>query len=203
MKKNKFTGIILAGGFSSRFGSNKALVKIGSDKLIEHILFRLEPLFEEIIIVTNDPLDYVDLGKTIVTDIVPHQGPLGGIYTGLLFSRFDYSFVMACDMPFVNPDFIEFLIERAPGNDVVVPSFNDKFEPLHAVYNKRCLKHMKKLLDEKKRQVMMIFKRVKTLKVGEETIRKFDPEMRCFFNINTVNDWEEALKEYKQEKNSD
>ncbi len=196
MKKNKVTGIILAGGFSSRFGTNKALAKIGSRKLIEHIIFRIEPLFKELIIVTNDPLDYVDLGKTIVTDIVPHQGPLGGIYTGLFFSRYEYAFVVACDMPFINPQFVQFLIDNAPGNDVVVPTFDGKFEPLHAVYGKRCLGHMKRLLEQNRRQVMAVFKHVKTLKVSEEQIKKFDPEMRCFFNINTLDDWERALEEY-------
>ncbi len=200
MKKNKFTGIVLAGGFSSRFGTNKALAKIGSDKLIEHVVARIERLFEEVIIVTNDPLDYVELGKTIVTDIVPHQGPLGGIYTGLFFSRHEYAFVVACDMPFVNPDFVQFLVDNAHGNDVVVPSFDNKFEPLHAIYGRRCLGHMKSLLERDRRQVMEIFRRVKTLKIGEEEIRKFDPEMKCFFNINTVDDWERALKEFEAGK---
>ncbi len=200
MKKNKFTGIVLAGGFSSRFGTNKALAKIGSDKLIEHVVARIEPLFEEVIIVTNDPLDYVELGKTIVTDIVPHQGPLGGIYTGLFFSRHEYAFVVACDMPFVNSDFVQFLVDNAHGNDVVVPSFDNKFEPLHAIYGRRCLRHMKSLLERDRRQVMEIFRRVKTLKIGEEEIRKFDPEMKCFFNINTVDDWERALKEFEAGK---
>lgn len=200
MKKNKFTGIVLAGGFSSRFGTNKALAKIGSDKLIEHVVARIEPLFEEVIIVTNDPLDYVELGKTIVTDIVPHQGPLGGIYTGLFFSRHEYAFVVACDMPFINPDFVQFLVDNAHGNDVVVPSFDNKFEPLHAIYGRRCLGHMKSLLERDRRQVMEIFRRVKTLKIGEEEIRKFDPEMKCFFNINTVDDWERALKEFEAGK---
>ncbi len=198
MTKHKATGIVLAGGFSSRFGTNKALAKIGSQKLIELILSKIDPLFDEIIIVTNNPLDYVDLGKTIVTDIIPHQGPLGGIYTGLFFSRFDYAFVMACDMPFVNPPFIDYLVSRSPGYDAVVPSFDDKFEPLHAVYNKRCLNLMFKLLQDKKRQVATIFKRVKTLKIDEKTIRQFDPEMKCFFNINTITDWESALKEYSK-----
>ena len=200
MKKNKFTGIVLAGGFSSRFGTNKALAKIGSDKLIEHVVARIERLFEEVIIVTNDPLDYVELGKTIVTDIVPHQGPLGGIYTGLFFSRHEYAFVVACDMPFINPDFVQFLVDNAHGNDVVVPSFDNKFEPLHAIYGRRCLGHMKSLLERDRRQVMEIFRRVKTLKIGEEEIRKFDPEMKCFFNINTVDDWERALKEFEAGK---
>ena len=200
MNKNKVTGIVLAGGFSSRFGSNKALVRIGSKKLIEHVLSRLEPLFDEIIIVTNDPLDYVDLEKTIVTDIIPHQGPLGGIYTGLFFSRHDYALVMACDMPFVNQEFVNYLVEKASGYDVVVPCFEDKFEPLHAVYSKRCLNHMKRLLEQNKRQVVKIFKRVKTLKVGEDIIRRFDPDMKCFFNINTITDWEKALEDYNLEK---
>ncbi len=200
MKKNKFTGIVLAGGFSSRFGTNKALAKIGSDKLIEHVVARIERLFEEVIIVTNDPLDYVGLGKTIVTDIVPHQGPLGGIYTGLFFSRHEYAFVVACDMPFINPDFVQFLVDNAHGNDVVVPSFDNKFEPLHAIYGRRCLGHMKSLLERDRRQVMEIFRRVKTLKIGEEEIRKFDPEMKCFFNINTVDHWERALKEFEAGK---
>lgn len=196
MSRCDVTGIILAGGRSSRFGSNKAFATIGNETLVERVVRQIQDIFPEVIIVTNDPLAYVDLGLTIVTDIIPHQGPLGGIYTGLFFGRFPSVFVTACDMPFINTPLIRYMVSRKESFDVVVPKIDDKFEPLCALYGKRCLKPMQKLLEGGKRQVIEVFKSVKVLTIEKDEVHRFDPGEKCFFNINTVEDWKKALKDF-------
>ena len=105
------TGIILAGGKSSRMGTNKAFLTVGGERLIDRTVRIFKDIFHEVILVTNTPFDYLDQDCTIATDIIKGKGALGGIYTGLFFASHDHSFVSACDMPFLDKSFIKYMIE--------------------------------------------------------------------------------------------
>ncbi|MCX7635430.1 MAG: molybdenum cofactor guanylyltransferase [Syntrophales bacterium] len=100
------TGIILAGGRSTRMGTNKALIRIGGERLIDRTVRVYREVFDDIILVTNEPLLYVDQDVAIVTDVVPGRGPLMGIFTGLLFAAHDAAFVAPCDMPYLTAGII-------------------------------------------------------------------------------------------------
>ena len=92
-KKINITGIILAGGKNSRMGTNKAYLEIDGERLIDKTLSIYRQIFTEIIIVTNDPLSYMEFtDAAVVTDIYKGKGPLGGIYTGLFYSKNHYRF---------------------------------------------------------------------------------------------------------------
>ena len=104
--KVEVTGVILAGGKSSRMGKNKALLELGGKRIIESEINLFKSIFKEVILVTNSPLEYAGFDIKIVTDIFPEKGSLGGIYTGLFYSSYDYSFVASCDMPFLRRDMI-------------------------------------------------------------------------------------------------
>ena len=188
MKKD-MTGIILAGGKNSRMGTNKAFLEIDGSRLIDKTINIYREIFSEIIIVTNDPLSYIEFtDAAIVTDIYKGKGPLGGIYTGLFYSKNDYAFISACDMPFLNKDFIIYLTEQADKFDIVVPQLSEGFQPLHAIYSQNCLSHIKKLLIADKLKITGFYKEVRLLSIPEEKINPFNQDGRLFLNVNTPED---------------
>jgi molybdopterin-guanine dinucleotide biosynthesis protein A len=188
--KNSCTGVILAGGLNSRFsGTNKAFLEIGGKKIIDHIYDLFSSLFENIILVTNDPLQYLEWDLKIVTDIFPDRSSLNGIYSGLFHTTTPYAFFTACDAPFLKRQIIETIVDRIGKDiDVVVPETSEGLEPLCAAYSHQCLKHMEKHLIAKNFQITQLFKNVRIKKLGETVLRDKDPELWSFFNINTPSD---------------
>ena len=194
MKKN-ITGIILAGGNNSRMGVNKAFLEIDGKRLIDNILSIYKRIFSEIIIVTNDPLPYREfLNAVVISDIYKRKGPLGGIYTGLFYSVNDYSFIAACDMPYLNKDFIQYMIEQVGKNDIIVPDLTEGFQALHAIYSRRCLPAIKKMILADKLKIAGLYKEMRLLKITEEKIKPFNKNGKVFININTPDD----LKSYQK-----
>jgi len=182
------TGIILSGGENSRMGVNKAFVVMDGKRLIDRTLEIFRGLFEEVIVVTNSPLDYLDLDVTIVTDIYPGKKALGGVYTGLFYATCSHAFVAACDMPYLNPRFIACMMQQAPAYDIVVPETPEGLEPLHAIYAKSCLPGMKRLINQDKLKITGSYKGMKFLTISDAIRNTFDPDMRMFINVNTPED---------------
>ena len=188
MKKD-ITGIILAGGKNSRMGDNKAFLEIDGISLIEKTINIYRHIFNEIIVVTNDPLAYIEFADAvIVTDIYKNKGPMGGIYTGLFYAKYSYAFVAACDMPFLNKDFIIYLIEQNGKHDVIVPELPEGFQSLHAIYSRKCLSHLKRMIEADKLKISEFYKEIRLLSIKEEKIKTFNKDGRLFFNINTPKD---------------
>ncbi|HWU39116.1 MAG TPA: molybdenum cofactor guanylyltransferase, partial [Candidatus Acidoferrum sp.] len=179
------TGVVLAGGQSTRMGTNKALLEFDGTPLIERLVRTIRPLFREIAIVANDADAYVYLGVPIWSDRVPGKGALGGIYTGVYHSVFPQTFCIACDMPFPNPAVIASLRDLAPGYDVVVPHTADGYQPLHAVYSKTCLASMEGMIRDDRLKIDRLFSVVRLRTVEEEELRPLDPSLLCFVNVNT------------------
>lgn len=187
--KEKLTGIILAGGKNSRMGTNKAFLQLNGTRLIDRILSVYKNIFSDIIIVTNDPLSYIEFSNvTVVTDIYKGKGALGGIYTGLFFAKNHHAFVAACDMPFINENFIVYLTGKTSGCDVVIPATRDGLQPLHAIYSRNCLPHIKKMLLADQLKIDGLFKKVKPHLIAAEEIQPFNQDNRIFININTPGD---------------
>ena len=182
------TGIILSGGKNIRMGTNKAFLTVGGERLIDRTTRIFKQIFDEVILVTNSPLDYLDHDGIIATDIIKDKGALGGLYTGLLYTSGEHAFISACDMPFLNKAFIIHMIEYAHGYDIVVPRSADGLQPLHAVYSKRCLPPMKKLIDRNQLKITGFYRGLKTLEISEDVIKSFDPEEKMFINVNTRSD---------------
>lgn len=188
-KKTNITGIILAGGKNSRMGTNKAFLKINGVRLIDNVLGIYREIFDEIIIVTNDPLAYIEFtDAVVVTDIYKEKGALGGIYTGLFYAYDKYSFITACDMPSLNKDFILYMIEKTGKHDIIVPENTEGFQPLHAVYSRNCLLAIKRLLTADKLKISGFYKEMRLSKITEEKIKQFNQDGRLFLNINTPED---------------
>jgi molybdopterin-guanine dinucleotide biosynthesis protein A len=182
------TGIILSGGRNRRMGENKAFLRYRGERLIDRTVRLFRALFSEVIIVTVAPLDYLSQEATVVTDLLADKGALGGIYTGLFYARTEKAFVAACDMPFLNEAFLTHLIGLAEGYDIVVPQVPEGFQPLHAIYDRRCLPAIRAHLDRAGMKVTGFYPGHRLLAVPVETCRRFDPELRLFLNVNTPAD---------------
>lgn len=178
------TGVILAGGKSRRYGKNKALVKIGGITLIERVLAVMNSLFRQVILITNTPETYSHLNLPMYEDIIKDLGPLGGIYTALRSMDTEAGFVVACDMPFLNRELIRYMVEVRGRSDVVVPKFDGFVEALHALYGKRCLRVIQRLIEHQHYQILQVFRHVSVRHVREAEIRRFDPDLKSFLNIN-------------------
>lgn len=193
--RKTITGIILAGGKNSRMGVNKAFLNIDEKRIIDHILDIYRDIFSEIIIVTNDPLIYTEFADAvIVTDIYKGKGSLGGIYTGLFHAQNDYAFVTACDMPFLNKDFIDFMLTQIGPYDIIVPELKEGFQALHAIYSRRCLPAIKKMIQSDNLKISALYKTIHALKIPENIITPFNQDGRLFFNINTPDDLQACKK---------
>lgn len=191
------TGVILAGGKSRRFGSNKALSLFRGERLIERLVRAMRVVTRDLLIVTNTPEEYAFLGLRMVGDVIPDCGSLGGIYTGLRYMTSPRGMFVACDMPFVRPVFLQYLLDIAGEYDVVVPVTGHGYEPLCAVYAKSCLKPIEANLQTGQLKIAMFFDRVRVRTVHPEETPRFDPRM--LFNVNTPEEYVEALKMLEEE----
>jgi len=180
-------------------GKNKALLELGGRKMIQRVLDVFLPLFEEIIIVSNEPDLYTPWGFKVTPDVLPNKGSLGGIYTGLVTAGQDQAFFAACDMPFLNQGLIRYMRDQASGFDVVIPHVpteenrsSEGLHPLHAIYSKNCIPPIEQLLRKEVFKIIRFFPEVRVKRISQEEIQKFDPELLSLFNANTPQDLEFA-----------
>jgi molybdenum cofactor guanylyltransferase len=190
------TAVVLAGGKSSRMGRPKSLLPFGGEPLIVHIVRALQPMFAETVIVAAPDQELPDLPATVVRDEVAYQGPVGGIYYGLKAASANFCFVTSCDVPFLNPSLISYLISQISEHDVVVPHWETRFQPLHAVYRTSVLPLLKEQLERGELRPVYLFDKVRACKIGADEIRCFDPEGLSFLNMNTPHDYERALQRW-------
>ena len=180
-------------------GKPKAQIKLSGQTILERVRAKLTPLCREIILVTNQPTDFLEYDLEIVQDLIPGRGPLGGLATGLLHAHYPWALVLACDLPFVKLPLLDYLAQKAlaapPGPRAVIPRHSAGWEPLVAVYSKSCLKPAHKLLSLKN-------SRINDLKncgvffefVPEGELLKLDGQLLSFVNLNTPEDLERAKK---------
>lgn len=198
--KSVCSGVILAGGLNSRLsGRNKALLDIGGKSILERVVTVFASLFDEIILVTNDPLAYAAWDVTIVTDLYDVRSSLTGLHTGLFYANRPYAFFAACDAPYINPELVRLMLAQVDEKtDVIVPQTEKGQEPLFAIYSKRCLKPFGKAIEERKLKISRVFAPMRIKAVPEAQLRKKDPELRSFFNVNTPEDLAAARQMVKK-----
>ncbi len=196
---NPISSIVLAGGESSRLGRDKAFLEVKGQFLIESIIERLRQLSQEVIIVANETDRYEEFEATLVSDVYPGKGALGGIYSGVMRASNSYSLVVACDMPFLNLSLLRYMQTLAVSYDVVIPRIGHLREALHAIYAKDCLPFMEEQLQQGDLRIIHFFPHVRVRYVEQEEIEVFDPQHLSFFNINTQGDLERAMEIWSQE----
>ncbi|MGB9616192.1 MAG: molybdenum cofactor guanylyltransferase [Desulfomonilaceae bacterium] len=189
------TGIILAGGKSRRMaGVNKALLHVGQEPIIERVRDVVTQALPRTILITNTPDDFAFLGLPMFPDIIPNAGSLGGLYTGLYHCQTQFGFLVACDMPFLNPGIIQGMIDLVDDYDVVIPCIDSRLEPLHAIYSKTCIPFVQDLLRQGNLRILDLYDLVKVRPVSEEFLKKFDPEFQFVMNVNSPADLKKAIR---------
>jgi len=182
------SGIILAGGTSSRLGRSKAFLEIEGQFLVERVSCRLRQVVDEIVLVTNSPNAYRFLGLTTIKDVFEGVGALGGIHAGLSAISRPYGLVVGCDMPFLNVRLLRYMITLAKGYDAVIPRLGSYMEPLHAVYARQCVGAIEEAIRAGQRRVLAPFSRARIRHVTKAEIAAYDPNGLSFFNVNTPQD---------------
>ena len=196
------TGVILSGGLNTRFGGeNKALSHVGGRLIIDRLLDVFSDVFDEIILVSNHPEQFLGWDVMIVTDVIDLRSSLTGIHTGLFYASNPYAFFSACDTPFLKRELVELLLEKVePNIDIVMPETTAGFEPLCAVYSKRCLKPAEDHLKANKLKIQWALRSSRIKHISEKQLRSVDPELISFFNLNTPEDLAKAEAMVTQSK---
>ncbi len=185
---HSFSVAIIAGGKSSRMGTDKSFVQLAGRSLIAHIIERVLPLGQaETFLITNKPKSYAHLGLPMHSDVLPEKGSLGGIYTAIYHSQQSYTLCVACDMPFANSELLRYLVDLRKDDsfDVIVPRVESYPEGLHALYSRACLDPIRKRLEADQLKVIGFYADVRVRYVDEAEWQRFDPQGLSFRNINT------------------
>jgi len=195
------TAVILTGGKSSRMGRPKALLPFADEPLIAHVVRGLKKMFAEVVVVAAPDQELPPLPAVLVRDEVAYQGPVSGIYHGLIASSGDVCFVTSCDAPFLNPVLVAHLLSQIADFDVVVPYWQERFQPLHAVYRRSVAPLLKAQLERGELRPISLYDKVRTRNIREDEIRRHDPEGLSFLNMNSPEDYDAALQLWS-ERNS-
>jgi len=197
------SAIILAGGKSSRMGRPKALLPFAGEPLIVHTVHTLRQLFADIVVVTAPAQELPPLPVTLVRDGVAYQGPVGGIYYGLQATRTEVCFVTSCDAPFLNLALITYLVSQMTDCDVVVPYWQGRLQPLHAVYRRSVAPLLRVQLERGELRTTLLYEKVRTREVGADELQRFDPEGLSLRNLNSPEDYQAALALWQDRKQRD
>lgn len=182
------TGIVLAGGRSSRMGTDKAFVRVEGRPMILRVLAALGECCSAVVIVTKDPLAYAHLGVPVVTDERPDQSPAVGLASGLRAVSTPWAFVASCDLPFLVPEAIRLLARLADGWDAAVPEVDGIRHPLHAVYAVSCLPVVENQVSRGVRRMTEVLDALRLRLVGGFELQGADPTLLTLRNINTPDD---------------
>lgn len=191
--------VILAGGEGNRIGGDKPFTEMGGMKLISYVLEAASKVSDEIIVVVG--ADRVKRFETllpdvhIAMDIASGIGPLMGVYSGLSRLRSEHALALPCDTPFISVAVLRYMIGKAEGVDAAIPRWpNGYLEPLHSVYKvSAALRGCEEAIREGGSRIHSMIERLdRTAYVPIEELRRLDPDLLTFFNINSVEDLERA-----------
>lgn len=186
----------LAGGKSRRMGADKALLPLvgGGAPMLALVLKRLRDVADDVSIVANDGERYTRFGARVVPDVHADMGPLGGIQAAISHAAHEHCLVVACDMPFLSPRLLHWMACEPRDYDVLIPVIPGEsrqgrqggvLQTLHAIYSKRCLPAIASRIGDGNRQVIGFFDDIVVRTIDVDQLKRWDPEMRSFFNANT------------------
>jgi molybdopterin-guanine dinucleotide biosynthesis protein A len=191
--RSDILGVVLAGGRSTRYGSDKAFAELGGVSLVLRAARTLRPLSQRVVVVANDVDRHASDGLQVRPDLVAGIGPLGGLHTALAWASeesFQGVVVLATDMPFVPASLLDDLIGRLAPRAAVVPASRGPrgFEPLCAAYDTGCLEAIEAAVERGDRAVISFFKDVEVHVVGLEDVSAHGDPDTMFFNVNRPED---------------
>jgi molybdopterin-guanine dinucleotide biosynthesis protein A len=191
VNKKDITGIILAGGKSSRMGTDKGFLKLNGKKFVQYSIDALKPLVSEIIIVSDNP-KYDSFGYKRVNDLIKNAGPVSGIYSGLKTSKSIYSLILSCDIPLISREILQKLIDAIDDtSEVIQVESQGKSMPLIALYKRPVKDVFLKLLHHDERRLRIAVNACKTKNI------KLDKEFQFYtLNVNTPNELKAIIDEH-------
>jgi molybdopterin-guanine dinucleotide biosynthesis protein A len=192
----KYSAVILAGGQSSRMGRPKADLPFAEGTMLDHIVNQMTRVFDDVMVaVATRPRDSSQsIGARIIVDEEPHRGPVSALENALRATQFDRAFVCSCDVPLVSANLARNLCGMLGDDDVLIPRVDGKLQMLHAVYRKKCAEALATMRNKGEHRLHEIVNFAKARIVPEDEIRALDPELLSFFNVNTPEDYQRALK---------
>lgn len=187
MSRAEISAAILAGGKSRRMGREKLFLDIGGQPLFERVLHPLRMLFDDVLVIANEPQRFENYDIPVFSDIYPGSA-LGGLYTGLKQAQTPWVFVCAADMPFINLGLIRYLLTQAVNCDIVVPVSNQGVEPLFACYSRNCLPAMKQALEKQQYKIIDAWETLRICQVPMTQLRHLPAIETAFINLNREED---------------
>ena len=193
---------VLAGGESRRFGADKALVPLpgGTTPMLGVVVQALRQVSSDVCIIAPEHREYAQFGVPVVSERDPGQGPLGAIEMALRRAAHDRCIVVACDLPFLSPALLRWMIQIDFSEDALVPlidaaadvdltGMNARPQSLHAIYRRSCVDQVRHLLDSGERRLGRLLELIEVRYLDDAEIRRVDPELRSFVNLNSMEEW--------------
>lgn len=178
------TGVILVGGKSRRMGKDKAFLEVSGRPLFERALAIHRERFQRILLVGGGRERFAGYDVPVLEDIFPGSA-LGGLHTGLHHAQTEYVFVSPCDLAFPNIDILDLLCSLRKGYDAVVPATRGGFEPLFALYSRKCIEPIKRLLESATYRIYDFYPQVRIRYVPAGELARLDKKGQSFRNVNT------------------
>lgn len=189
------TGVVLAGGRSSRFGANKALADWRGRPLVQAVADSLLEALPKVLVVTKNAAELAFLKNdrvSVVEDLCPDGHPMGGLFTALHGLATPHAFVAACDMPFVRPELIKAMWHSRADYDAVIPVWRERRQPLCGVYSRACAGLIRASIDADALGISRLFDTLRTRFMLEGEVKGVDPQGLSFMDIDTREDYERA-----------
>ncbi len=179
---------IVAGGTSGRFGSDKSLHLYEGKPLVMHVLDAISPVFDDILISAREGEKFSFTGLEIIQDIIPGLGPIGGIYSAIEKIDAERIFLFPCDMPFISTEFVRYMTELPDYYDIVVPKTGGYYQPLHAIYSKKCAPRIRENIDREDYRMSGFYEGLEVRDVEDIEIEFYGDPFRIFKNVNFKED---------------
>ncbi|MCB0747689.1 MAG: molybdenum cofactor guanylyltransferase [Ignavibacteriae bacterium] len=203
---SEITGIILAGGKSSRMGSNKSLLTLNDKTVIEVVVDLMKSIFSKVIIITNASEEYSFLNLPMYRDIYLDMGPLAGIHSALANSATEKNFIISCDMPLMSTEMIKYIISNLSEKSITVCVANGFIEQLAGVYSKSVLPKVEELLKGKLKKLNQTKQKYSVLSLLQPEITEYLQVEKLsiynkylFFNMNNVEDYKSIIQIFNKE----
>src|SRR5262249_50146252 len=177
---------------SSRMGQSKALMSLGGKRLVDRVVEVMRNVFDDLLMVTNTPDVYADLGVPMVHDVWPEKGSLGGVYSAIYHVATPYCLVVACDMPFLRTAVLRYLITQIADSGVAVSDVLGELQRLHAISSKACWHPIEYRLAMNRLRIAGLFSGVRVRTVTASELEPYDPELLAFQNLNAPEEFQAA-----------